>query len=112
MAGSCPKATDLTMWGCSWEARRSPVHASHTFAEKSADPVAARRAGLLRAAPHTAPLWPSKVPIQSPVSPWRSIGLPSLEAETRNSPSGVTSLKDTWRRERRQEGGWIVVDIV
>ena len=48
-----------------------------THAVKSAAPVAALLASLLRLAPHTAPLWPSKVPIQSPVSPWRSIGFPS-----------------------------------
>ena len=55
-----------------------------THAVKSAAPVAALLASLLRLAPHTAPLWPSNVPIQSPVSPWRSIGFPSdgeVEAE-------------------------------
>ena len=48
-----------------------------SYAEKSAAPVAAFVASLLRVAPHTAPLCPSNVPIQSPVSPCRSIGLPS-----------------------------------
>ena len=48
-----------------------------TYAVKSAAPVAALVAPLLRQAPQTAPLCPSNVPIQSPVSPWRSIGLPS-----------------------------------
>ena len=41
-----------------------------TLAEKSAAPVAALVASLLTSTPQTAPLWPSKVPIQSPVSPW------------------------------------------
>lgn len=41
-----------------WE----PVHASHTRAVKSADPVAHRRAGGLSTQDHTAPLWPTKVP--------------------------------------------------
>lgn len=44
---------------------------------KSAAPVAACVAAVLRATPHTAPLCPSNVPIQSPVSPCRSIGFPS-----------------------------------
>lgn len=39
------------------------------YAEKSAAPVAALVASLLIVAPHTAPLWPLNVPIQSPVSP-------------------------------------------
>ena len=55
----------------------SPDTASHTRAEKSADAVATCVAGVFRHALHTAPLWPSNVPIQSPVSPFRSIGLPS-----------------------------------
>ena len=50
-----------------------------TLAVKSAAAVAARVARLFRATPHTAPLWPSKVPIQSPVSPCRSIGFPSTK---------------------------------
>ena len=41
-----------------------------TLAEKSAAPVAALVASRLTSTPQTAPLWPSKVPIQSPVSPW------------------------------------------
>jgi len=40
-----------------------------TDAVKSAAPVAALDASRVKAAPQTAPLWPSNVPIQSPVSP-------------------------------------------
>ena len=54
-----------------------PLSSKKTHAEKSAAPVAARVASLFKVAPHTAPLWPSNVPIQSPVSPWRIIGFPS-----------------------------------
>ena len=61
----------------------SPVSASHTRAVKSADAVSASSAGLFSFAAHTAPLCPSKVPIQSPVSPFLSIGFPSLLALTR-----------------------------
>lgn len=46
--------------------------------EKSAAPLAAKLAFCVKATPHTAPLCPSKVPIQSPVSPCRSMGLPSV----------------------------------
>lgn len=49
----------------------------YTYAVKSAAAVAALVASLFNVAPQTAPLWPKNVPIQSPVSPWRSIGLPS-----------------------------------
>ena len=52
-----------------------------TYAEKSAAPVAANVASLFSAAPHTAPLWPSNVPIQSPVSPCRNIGFPSVKRQ-------------------------------
>ena len=65
---------------CGKECSSSPVSASQTFALKSAEAVTARVASPLRLAPHTQPLCPSKVPIQSPDSPLRSIGLPSLEA--------------------------------
>lgn len=47
------------------------------YAEKSADPLAARKALVSRQQLQTAPLCPSKVPIQSPVSPFLSIGLAS-----------------------------------
>ena len=50
----------------------------NSYAEKSAAPVAALVASLFNVAPHTAPLWPLNVPIQSPVSPCRSMGLPSV----------------------------------
>ena len=52
-----------------------------TLALKSALPVAALEQALLSDAAQTAPLCPMKVPTQSPVSPCRSIGLPSLQAE-------------------------------
>ena len=81
-----------TMCLCAKLKSSSPLIASHTRAEKSADAVAACVAGALRHADHTAPLWPSKVPIQSPVSPLRSMGLPSFEAEIRNTPSSVAVL--------------------
>mmetsp|Transcript_13900 Transcript_13900/g.38106 ORF Transcript_13900/g.38106 Transcript_13900/m.38106 type:complete len:230 (+) Transcript_13900:216-905(+) len=86
------KSTLLTMWEHWKLCSSSPVSASHSRAVKSADPVAARRAGVSRRADHTAPLCPSKVPIQSPVSPRRIIGLESKHAEIRNKPSGVTLL--------------------
>lgn len=47
------------------------------YAEKSADADAARNALLSRQQLHTAPLCPSNVPIQSPVSPFLSIGVES-----------------------------------
>merc|ERR1719361_2666588 len=65
------KLTLLTMCLCWRVSSSSPDRASHTFAEKSAAPVAALLASLLMSTPHTAPLWPSNVPIQSPVSPAR-----------------------------------------
>lgn len=46
---------------------------------------------LFNVAAHTAPLCPIKVPTQSPVSPCRSIGFPSLHAEIKKYPSGVLS---------------------
>lgn len=49
-----------------------------TYAEKSADPDAARNALVSRQQLQTAPLCPSKVPIQSPVSPFLSIGRQSV----------------------------------
>ena len=52
-----------------------------TYAEKSAEAVAASEASEESLACQTAPLWPKKVPIQSPVTPSRSMGLPSLHAE-------------------------------
>ena len=56
---------------------KSQNHFQITYALKSAAPVAARVASLLSVALQTAPLCPSNVPTQSPVSPWRSMGLPS-----------------------------------
>ena len=52
--------------------------AFHRRALKSAEAVAACVAGALSVALHTQPLWPSNVPIQSPVSALRSIGWPSV----------------------------------
>ena len=49
-----------------------------TYAVKSAAPVAANVASLFKVAAQTAPLCPKNVPIQSPVSPWRNIGFPSI----------------------------------
>ena len=60
------------------------------YAEKSAAPVAALVASLFSVAPHTAPLCPSNVPIQSPVSPCLSIGLPS---ENQNDYDGKNFQK-------------------
>lgn len=48
-----------------------------TYAVKSAEPDAARNAFVSKQQLQTAPLWPSKVPTQSPVSPFRSMGLES-----------------------------------
>lgn len=49
---------------------------------KSAEPDAARKAFVSKQQLQTAPLWPSKVPTQSPVSPFLSMGLES-EPHTR-----------------------------
>merc|ERR1719228_1931507 len=75
------KLTDLTMCLCWRVSSSSPLRASHSLAEKSAAPVAALVASLFTSTPHTAPLWPSNVPIQSPVSPCLNMGFPSLQAE-------------------------------
>mmetsp|Transcript_6580 Transcript_6580/g.16898 ORF Transcript_6580/g.16898 Transcript_6580/m.16898 type:complete len:210 (+) Transcript_6580:935-1564(+) len=87
------KSTALTMCGCAYVRNSSPVSAFQVLAEKSAAPVAQRRAALSMVAPHTAPLCPSNVPIQSPVIPFRRMGLPSLHALIRKKPSSVTGLK-------------------
>ena len=47
------------------------------YAVKSAEPDAARKAFVSKQQLHTAPLCPSNVPIQSPVSPFLSMGLES-----------------------------------
>ena len=78
----------------------SPVVAFQTRAVKSAEAVAAITAASLRTQDQTAPLWPWKVPTQSPVSPLRSMGWPSLLAEARKMPSGVTGL------HRAAAAGW------
>lgn len=71
------KSAVRTMCWCENEYNSRPVHASHTLAVKSAEPVTARWAPRVSRALHTAPLWPLNVPIQSPVWPSLSIGLPS-----------------------------------
>ena len=53
---------------------------ARTYAVKSALPDAAREVSGESLLLQTAPLWPMKVPIQSPVHS-RSIGLPSLQLE-------------------------------
>lgn len=57
--------------------RKKLLNQRKTYAEKSAEPVAARRALVSKQQLHTAPLCPSNVPIQSPVSPFLSMGLES-----------------------------------
>ena len=91
-AQSREKSTVLTT--CLWAHvyRSAPVIASHNFTEKSAEAVAAFVAGKFSFADHTAPLWPANVPIQSPVSPLRSIGFLSRQALMRKMPSGVGAL--------------------
>lgn len=54
--------------------------------------MAARRALLSRQALQTAPLWPSNVPIKSPVSPLRSIGFESA------IKSMLSSISNMWAR--------------
>lgn len=93
-------STARTMWRWSRDNKLSPLVASHTRAEKSADPettnmkpqnlariihqpVAARVASRFSFADQTAPLWPSKVPIQSPELASRSIGSLSRQALTK-----------------------------
>jgi len=56
----------------------------NSYAVKSAEPVAARKALVSKQQLHTAPLCPSNVPIQSPVSPFLSIGLES-ESQSRKT---------------------------
>ena len=89
---SADQSAQRTMCRCLNSQSSSPEMASHTLAEKSAEHVAACVAGLLSAAPHTAPLCPSKVPIQSPVSAARSCAVLSWQAEMRKTPSSVGSL--------------------
>lgn len=63
--------------------------------KQETSPVLASAPSLLspRGSDSTLTLCPSNVPIQSPVSPFRSIGQPSLLALTKNRPSGVTALR-------------------
>ena len=97
----------MTMCLCSNLYSSSPVMAFHSRAEKSALAVAACVAGAFRVAPHTHPLCPSNVPIQSPVSPLRIMGWPSVLTGTsvrfvrmRVGIDGET--RRTARRERRR----------
>lgn len=59
-----------------------PVQHTATHAVKSALPDTALEPSGESFVHHTAPLWPRKVPIQSPVHSL-SIGFPSLQLETR-----------------------------
>jgi hypothetical protein len=59
-----------------------------TYVEKSAEAVAARKALASKQQLQTAPLCPSNVPIQSPVSPFLNIGLASINTnKNHTSPS-------------------------
>lgn len=71
------------------------VKASADTHLKSPDPVRAKVASLFSLALQTAPLCPLNVPIQSPVSPLRSIGSLSWQALIKKTPSGVTGLYST-----------------
>lgn len=53
------------------------LQVSQAYQLKSAEAVAALLMSGLSLACQTAPLCPIKVPIQSPVWPWRNMGLPS-----------------------------------
>jgi hypothetical protein len=67
-----------------------------TYAVKSALPDAARAPSLESLVLQTAPLWPRKVPIQSPVHS-RSIGFPSLHPEMRRYDlSSSAPEKERW----------------
>lgn len=67
-----------------------------TYAVKSALPEAAREVSGDSLLLQTAPLWPMKVPIQSPVHS-RSMGFPSLQLEINtNVPSSWRGEKDRW----------------
>lgn len=85
--------THLTMWLCCRLTFSSPVTESHILAEKSAAPDDANVASLFNATLHTAPLWPMKVPTQSPVSPARNMGLPSKMGER------ISNNKHIWDRD-------------
>lgn len=74
--------------------RVAPTKVGQTHAVKSAAAVAALVASVLRVAPQTAPLWPRNVPIQSPVSPWRNMGLPST---TQSANSYVETELCWWK---------------
>jgi len=67
----------------------------NTYAEKSAEADAARNALLSRQELQTAPLCPSNVPIQSPVSPFLNIGCeskPSRHEYSQNSMNYEISI--------------------
>lgn len=72
---------------------RNECHVTMILPEKSAAPDAANVAFLLSATPHTAPLWPSNVPTQSPVSPCRSIGLPSGKVQKNKKTIAIFEKK-------------------
>lgn len=109
------KATLRTMWLWGKEWRGFPEYVSHTllfkekmirkaiikryawrtYAVKSALPEAAREASGESFVLQTAPLWPRKVPIQSPVHSL-SIGLPSLQLEMSKYE------RSSWRAENER----------
>ena len=76
--------------------------AFHRRALKSAEAVAACVAGVFRVALQTHPLWPSNVPIQSPVSPLRIIGWPSASRGERDD--GTMSVGGELFSFPRREG--------
>mmetsp|Transcript_14914 Transcript_14914/g.28966 ORF Transcript_14914/g.28966 Transcript_14914/m.28966 type:complete len:204 (+) Transcript_14914:1427-2038(+) len=104
LSSSGENSTVLTT--CLWSnwCSSSPFTASQSRAEKSPPPVATRLASELKAALHTAPLCPSKVPIQSPLSPQRSIGFLSWQPLTKKVPSSVSRLKRTSTTGRKCPG--------
>ena len=67
-----------TIWPCLTEMIGWPLLTFHTLAVKSAEPVTARSPNSEIREHQIAPLWPRNVPIQSPVTPFRSIGFPSI----------------------------------
>eukprot|EP01139_Manchomonas_bermudensis_P019633 Amastigsp_a677050_48.p2 type:complete len:239 gc:universal Amastigsp_a677050_48:257-973(+) len=79
-------STPLTTCSCGRVRTSSPESNDHSLTEKSAEAVATSGARAAFRMHHTAPLWPSNVPIQSPVTPSRTMGLPSTDAERINGP--------------------------
>ena len=102
---------------CKWRCKRVVARAEYeTYAEKSADAVAAIVASAERRACQHAPLWPIKVPIlrivtfnilgssinqthQSPVTPSRSIGLLSTPFQQDHTKTSLVHLTFARRDE-------------